>query len=182
MNFWAILSMHWRYLKAVLRHKRFVYQEGRKLGLGRWQMLIHDWSKFTPRMWGPYARAFYGPKNQATGKPDGKADFDAAWLWHQQVENHHWQKYVLMEDSGKVHCLPMPMKYLLEMVADWRGANRAYGDQPLSDWYWRSAEARKLERNTRLVVEGILGLNMGVQHFATTLDYGVAAEAGPDGS
>ena len=81
------MLMHWRYLKAVLRHKRFVYQEGRKLGLGVWQLLIHDWSKFTPRMWGPYARAFYGPKNQATGKPDGQADFDAAWLWAEPEPN-----------------------------------------------------------------------------------------------
>ena len=160
--------MHWKYLKAVLRHKRFVYQEGRALGLGIWQMLIHDWSKFTPRMWGPYARAFYGPKNQKTGKPDGRPDFDAAWLWHQHIERHHWQHYVLMEDSGKVHCLEMPERYRLEMIADWLGANRAYGDQSLGEWYEKTAAARQLHPETRRKVERDLrithcphcGLNM----------------------
>lgn len=150
------LLMHWKYLCAVLRHKRFVYEEGRKLGLGRWQLLVHDWSKFTPRMWGPYARAFYGPKNVKTGKPDGRAEFDAAWLWHQRVERHHWQWYVLMEDSGKEHCLKMPHKYLLEMVADWRGANRAYGDTPLKVWYMKTAHARKLHPATQRLVEGFI--------------------------
>lgn len=154
----AILSMHWRYLCAVLRHKRFVFGEGRKLGLGIWQLLIHDWSKFTPRMWGPYARAFYGPKNQKTGKPDGRPDFDAAWLWHQRVELHHWQYYILHEDSGKVHCLPMPHRYRLEMLADWRGANRAYGDTPLIRWYQKTKAARLLHPETLAWVEAQLGI------------------------
>jgi hypothetical protein len=154
----AFLLMHWLYLKAVLRHKRFVYEEGRKLGLSIWQCLIHDWSKFTPRMWGPYARAFYGPKNQKTGKPDGRPDFDAAWLFHQHIERHHWQHYVLMEDSGKVHCLPMPEKYRREMLADWRGANRAYGDTPLIDWYLKTLAARKLHPETQIWIEQQLGI------------------------
>jgi hypothetical protein len=151
-----MLRMHWRYLCAVLRHKRFVYEEGRALGLGRWQCLIHDWSKFTPRMWGPYARAFYGPKNIKTGKPDGQPDFDAAWLWHQRVEPHHWQYYVLMEDSGKVHCLPIPDKYRRELLADWRGANRAYGDQSLWSWYMKTRPARRLHPETQEWLEGRL--------------------------
>ena len=149
--------MHWKYLKAVLRHKKFVMLAG----WGRvpfWRLILHDWSKFTPRMWGPYARAFYGPKNRKTGKPDGDGAFDAAWLWHQQIERHHWQGWVLMEDSGKVHCLPMPHVYREEMLADWRGANRAYGDQSLTDWYLRTASARKLHPETRDWVEGQLGI------------------------
>lgn len=144
------MRVHWKYLCAVLRHKRFVYEEGRKLGLGRWQLLIHDWSKFTPRMWGPYARTFYGPKQ---GKDK---DFDAAWLWHQRVERHHWQWYVLMEDSGKEHCLKMPHKYMLEMVADWRGANRAYGTMPLTKWYHDTVHARKLHPTTLWAVEHLI--------------------------
>lgn len=144
------LAMHWKYLCAVLRHKRFVYEEGRKLGLGRWQLLIHDWTKFTPRMWSQYAISFYGPKERSEKT---KRDFDAAWLWHQRVERHHWQWYVLLEDSGKVHCLKMPHKYMLEMVADWRGANRAYGDQPLDVWYTKSKPNRKLHPQTLAEVE-----------------------------
>lgn len=150
--------MHWKYLKSVLRHKRFVYEEGRKLGLSVWRCLIHDWQKFLPVEWLPYARAFYGPKNQATGKPDGRPDFDHAWLHHQKFGPHHWQYWVLMEDSGKVHCLPMPDVYRRELLADWRGANRAYGDQPLTTWYLKTAEARKLHPETRDWIEAQLGI------------------------
>lgn len=202
MPTWLIawLLMHWRYFRSVLKHKRFVYQEGRKLGLSVWQCAIHDWSKFTPRMWVPYAQAFYGARRgccvqcdtplvggkelpgrtiwpycpnrgcvayaertanvsyRKTGKPNNDAAFDAAWLWHQQVERHHWQGWVLMEDSGKVHCLPMPERYMREMLADWHGANRAYGDQPLTTWYIKTAAARKLHPETRDWIEAQLGI------------------------
>lgn len=148
--------MHWKYLRAVLRHKWFVFLAG----LGKvpiWRLVIHDWTKFSPTEWGPYARAFYGPKNQKTGKPDGRPDFDRAWLHHQKFNLHHWQYWVLMEDSGKVHCMPMPSPYREEMIADWRGANRAYGDTPLLAWYANTKEARKLHPDTQAWVERELG-------------------------
>ncbi len=153
--------MHRQYLRAVLRHKRFVYEEGRRLGLGVWQLLIHDWQKFTPAEWFPYANAFYGSKGGKTGKPQGDDAFDAAWLHHQKFGPHHWQYWVLMEDSGKVCCLPMPDRYRLEMLADWRGANRAYGDTPLARWYEQTKAARMLHPETLARVEQQLGIPQG---------------------
>lgn len=152
------IKTHWLYLKAVLRHKRFVYEEGRKLGLPVWRCLIHDWQKFTPTEWFPYANAFYGSGGGKTGKPQGDDAFDRAWLHHQKFGPHHWQFWYMMEDSGKTYCLPMPDKYLREMVADWRGANRAYGDTPLVNWYQQTAEARKLHPDTQKQVERYLGV------------------------
>jgi hypothetical protein len=180
----ATLTMHWNYLKAVLRHKRFVYEEGRKLGLGIWQCLIHDWQKFLPVEWLPYARAFYGSNARKTGKPEGNPAFDRAWLHHQRYGPHHWQYWVtygekracdlgiLLEDSGKVFhltddfeverwflsCEPMPDVYRREMLADWRGANRAYGDMTLADWYRKTEGARLLHPHTKRWVERQLGL------------------------
>lgn len=145
--------MHWRYLRAVIRHKRFVYEEGRKLGLGRWQLLIHDWSKFLPSEWVPYAEQFYGNPGH---KPEESPAFRVAWLRHQKRNPHHWQYWLIMDDSGRVGPLPMPDKYLLEMVADWRGANRAYGDQTMLAWYKGSFHARQLHPDTRYTVECLL--------------------------
>jgi hypothetical protein len=184
----SALTMHWRYLCAVLRHKRFVWREGRKLGLSLWRCFVHDWQKFLPIEWLPYANAFYGSGGGKTGKPQGDPDFDRAWLHHQHLGPHHWQYWLvidcakldlslwpedftpricsciydlatghdggmmprrtlifvrdtdlLVEDSGTIHCLDcgkpvnrealfgmtMPDKYRREMLADWRGANRA---------------------------------------------------------
>lgn len=145
--------MNWKYLKAVLRHKFHVYRAGRALGLGRWRLLIHDWQKFLPVEWVPYARAFYGKPGR---KPEGRPDFDHAWLHHQKFGPHHWQYWILLQDDGKHRPLPMPRVYLLEMCADWRGANAAYGDQPLLAWYTKTARGRWLHPDTQREVERIL--------------------------
>jgi hypothetical protein len=149
--------MHWKYLKAVLRHKKFVLLAGWG-SVPLWRLLIHDWSKFTPTEWFPYARAFYGSGGGKTGKPQGDPAFDRAWLHHQKFNLHHWQYWIMHEDSGKVFCLPMPMIYLAEMVADWRGANRAYGDTPLLEWYEKTKAGRMLHPETRALVEERLGI------------------------
>lgn len=149
--------MHWKYFRAVMRHKWFVLCDG--LGtVPLWRLLIHDWSKFSPTEWAPYAQAFYGSGGGKTGKPSGNAAFDRAWLHHQKSNLHHWQYWIMHEDSGKVFCLPMPEVYRREMVADWRGANRAYGDTPLLQWYRNTAHARMLHPETKLLVERDLGV------------------------
>lgn len=163
--------MYFKYLRAVLRHKRFVYEEGRRIGLGRWQLLVHDLSKFLPCEFIPYARQFYGsyPARRdvpselwmrcgVRTKEEVKADFDRAWLHHQHANPHHWQHYVLREDSGKVKVLPMPWKYRLEMLADWRGAGRAFGDGDTASWYRKTAAGRLLHDETRAWVEHQLGI------------------------
>jgi len=48
------------YLKYILRHKWFVFWEACKLGIP-WLGLIHDWHKFLPDEFFPYARYFYNP-------------------------------------------------------------------------------------------------------------------------
>lgn len=54
------MSRHWQYLRYVLRHKLYVYRACIRLGVPRWRALVHDWTKFLPGQWGPYARYFYG--------------------------------------------------------------------------------------------------------------------------
>jgi hypothetical protein len=54
------LNAHWRYAKYVARHKWYVFRECLRLGVPLHQALLHDWSKFLPGEWLPYARYFYG--------------------------------------------------------------------------------------------------------------------------
>src|SRR5688572_9099157 len=83
------MRRHWAYLKYVLRHKWFVFQECLKLGVPLWIAIVHDWDTFLPDEWLPYARTFY--------KPDGSKqyvesiDFALAWKQHQHRNKHHWQ-------------------------------------------------------------------------------------------
>lgn len=152
-----LLSAHWKYLGYVLRHKKFVYQEGRKLGLGDWQLLTHDWSKFLPDEWFPYVGSFNISRELYADA------FDVAWLKHQRRHPHHWQYWVLINDSDEpqVRCLRMPFKYILEMVADWRGASRAItgGDNTLK-WYGQHRDQIMLHPVTRVHVEALIGYEL----------------------
>lgn len=149
---------HVRYLASLLRHKLFVAQGCREEGLSWLVALRHDWQKFTPTEFVPYANAFYGPRPVSNRKPEGDDAFNHAWLHHQKFGPHHWQYWVMLEDSGKVYALPMPDRYRREMLADWKGANRAYGDIPLVEWYRNNRESRILHDETRAWIEARLGL------------------------
>ena len=151
------MTPHWLYLKTVLRHKWFVFWECWRLAPNysrhkwalRWRGVVHDLSKFRPSEWGPYARYFYGQKDDQA--------FDLAWLCHQKRNPHHWQWWVLREDDGGTKVMEMPLVYMLEMVCDWRGAGRAYGNADTLGWYEKNRENMRLGPETRAWVEHELG-------------------------
>ena len=37
-----------KYFVLILKHKWFVFLEGRRLGVSMWRLMIHDWTKFLP--------------------------------------------------------------------------------------------------------------------------------------
>jgi hypothetical protein len=169
------------YLKYLLRHKWFVGTMCVKYGL-YWQALVHDLSKFRPSEFIPYARYFYGtyPTQRecdramhlasvciAPSKEVVVIAFNHAWLLHQHRNPHHWQHWILREDSGKTFALDMPTRYLLEMLCDWWGAGRAMGRlSPSNDvwretrnWYEKTKDNMLLSDSTRRYVETFLKVN-----------------------
>lgn len=89
------MKRYWVYLKSVLRHKKFVYLEGRKLGLSRWRLFWHDWDKFLPDEFMDYAKAFYTPDGQSRYE---ERHLEWAWMNHQHRNKHHWQYWVRLDD------------------------------------------------------------------------------------
>jgi hypothetical protein len=145
----------------VLRHKFYVYQEGRKLGLGRWQLLIHDLSKFSRAEWGPYVRKFYGgpsPRDTSGGyDPNAQGDeFKRAWAHHWQTNLHHWEHWSECLPAP----LPMPDRYRREMLADWRGAGLAQGKPDTAAFYRANGTRMRLHPETRAWVEAMLGIEI----------------------
>ena len=180
------MNKHWQYLKYIIRHKKYVFIAGRVLKVSIWRLIIHDWSKFLPSEWKAYADYFYGVTkenyikaritvelnkgscNSATAKgiadynwdkiyDNREFDFNDAWLFHQRRNKHHWQYWLLINDSGVTLtmadrdtleaentyryfkneiALPIPNVYVREMVADWFGAGRAItGKWEGKEWY-----------------------------------------------
>lgn len=146
---------HFNYLKYVLKHKWFVLLASIRIGASIWAAIIHDLSKFRPSEWLPYARCFYAPdgSKQYLETPA----FAQAWNDHQKRNKHHYQYYVILWDRGEMEPLPMPRRYLMEMVADWMGAGRAItGKWETREWYEKNKMNIRLHVFTRGIVESIL--------------------------
>lgn len=171
------MKRHWRYLVYVLRHKRFVFEAGLRYGVPLWQLVIHDWSKFRPVEWLPYAEWFYGYEGgswvtvlragQGLGLTGGdlyrraqecKAAFERAFLLHLHASPHHHQHWVLPAHGDKPAVVyEMPERYVREMVADWAGAGRAItGRWEVVEWYGKNKDTMVLGTRTRDLVERLL--------------------------
>ena len=178
INIWRDgIKPNLQYLRYVVLHKWFVfvaccdlavkYREPRLI----WRGLIHDLSKFRPSEWFAYVDYFnrtfpsvssdevrlawrlgFNPKT----KEDVLEAFDKAWNHHQKRNNHHWQYWVLRNDSGSERALQMPTVCLLEMIADWRGAGKALSKPDTKGWYLANKDKMRLHIETRRLVEGVL--------------------------
>lgn len=99
------MRRHFAYLKAVLRHKWFVFLACFRFGVPLWTAILHDWDKFLPDEWFDYAKTFY--------KPDGSKQyvesvaFSQAWMQHQHRNKHHWQYWLTMNESDYNNRLPI---------------------------------------------------------------------------
>lgn len=127
------MRRHLASLRYLLRHKWYVLLECRKLNVPLWIALWHDWDKFLPDEWFPYARTLYAP--DGTRRYGSNPAFNHARLIHMQRNKHHWQHWVMIGDCGEIDCLPMPDVYRRELLADWRGAGKSMGKPDVSGWY-----------------------------------------------
>jgi hypothetical protein len=148
------------YLGYLDRHRKFVREAAQELGVSD-RGVKHDLSKYEPDEFKAYAEYFYGEWRDRNLNPvpahiqDG---FDYAWLLHQKRNDHHWQYWVLREDSGAAKPLAMPELAVREMVADWVGAGRAiHGMQSNAlDWYNKNKDKMVLHSDTRFTVVKLL--------------------------
>ncbi len=134
---WATFVSTIKYLGVIIRHKFFVIIAGFRVRAPLMRLLRHDMSKFSRAEFHHYRRQFCGD----AGDPGG---FRAAWLHHQNSNDHHWEHWMLSrrmsasESAGAEVAMPMPEGAVREMVADWMGATRAYGGKwpTVVEWDW----------------------------------------------
>lgn len=148
-----------KYLKSLLVHKFYFFVYGLFYGVSVDLLFTHDISKFLPSEFFPYARYFYGtfPKRAEIDEDkllttysheDAGIDMNFAWMEHQHRNKHHWQYYVQIDDNGDVLYHMMPERYLRELIADWRAANKAYGTMPIWEWYESNKEEQRIHHLT----------------------------------
>ena len=111
------------HLKNVFIHKWWVFYYACKLGIP-WMGLIHDLSKFSWVELGESIKYYQGDKSPipVAKKENG---YSKAWQHHKGCNKHHYEYWIDNVD-GDIKLVPMPYKYVLELVADWLGAYRVY--------------------------------------------------------
>jgi hypothetical protein len=159
------MKSHINYFIKLLRHKYYVFIGCMKLGVPIYLALIHDIDKYLPNIWFPYVDNFYNKDGTSKSIRDKTGAYDPnsqtnkfmeAWIHHQK-NKHHWQAWCSIGDSGTISPIDMPEVYIREMVADWYGAGKAYGnnDSPI-EWYEKNKNKMLLTNRTRNILEIIL--------------------------
>jgi len=176
-------KLYYDYLKYVLEHKKNVFKTcwKRKLYL---HAILHDVSKFSPQEFMPYAEWFYGYHGVKLEKEynheqlnngmscvsnnylECKRNFDKAWEHHYKNNPHHWNYW--LDEKG----IPQRMdsKYLSQMICDWEAMSLKFGGFA-QEYYLNNYHKIKLERDTRIKLEMMLGLNDSLVHnYGHTLE------------
>jgi hypothetical protein len=116
-----MLKACWKNFLYILNHKVNVFVECWNEGL-YFQGITHDLSKFSPTEFFPYAKRFFSGEQLSE---EDELKWKHAWLHHQHKNKHHWE-YWVVDPINKI-AVPMPRKYLIEMVCDWRSFSRKWG-------------------------------------------------------
>jgi hypothetical protein len=155
--------------EVVIPHKIAVYEAGIELsrnemlmkGVNKSELLdnlwTHDMSKFSANE--SFGYAFY---NRKTG--DGKDEFELAWHHHKQHNPHHPEYWFSAGRDGLNTSLDIPRIYLIEMVADWIGAGKTYGNL-LEDWLPENISRFRFSSKTANELHDILSEVITGLHF-----------------
>lgn len=149
------------YFKYLMEHKKNVFIECWNEGL-YWHGLVHDNSKFRMSEFIPYSK-FFKATNRAKGNyktiDEVDVNFLKGWLLHQKRNKHHWNYWVSLNRRSQLIPLPMPLKYIKQMVCDWRAMSRKFGGTP-KEFYNKNKDSFILHPETKRNIEiklGVLG-------------------------
>ena len=136
----------WQHLKTINHHKWLVLCGCFRVGL-YWQGVCHDLSKYSPTEFRAGAKYYQGTRSPNAAEREDKG-YSEAWMHHKGRNRHHCEYWSDMNMETKCYApIPMPRKYLVEMIMDRRAACMTYqGDKYRDDSALRYFE-RGLERN-----------------------------------
>ena len=114
-----------RHFITITKHRILVMKGCFKVGL-YWQGLVHDLSKYSPVEFWNGARYYQGTRSPNTVERETKG-YSEAWMHHKGRNRHHYEYWTDMNrQTRNYESIPMPRKYLVEMVMDRRAACIVY--------------------------------------------------------
>ncbi len=121
-----------------------------------WQGLIHDLSKYSPAEFLVGARYFQGNRSPNNAERELRG-YSSAWLHHKGRNRHHyeyWIDYSQKAIPGGMAPVPMPDRYIAEMIMDRIAAGKIYKGKEYCDedplrYFKQGAESPLLHEYTR---------------------------------
>ena len=147
------MSKAWHHFWTVNRHRWLVCQGCFKVGL-YWQGLTHDLSKYSPTEFSVGAKFYQGTRSPNAAERD-LLGYSTAWMHHKGRNRHHYEYWTDMNPVTKQYePIPMPRKYLVEMVMDRRAACKVYRGKDYTDgsalnYFEKSRERTLMHECTR---------------------------------
>lgn len=169
--------MHIRqHFMTITKHRHMVMRMCFKIGLYR-QGLMHDLSKYSPTEFIRgciYYQGFKSPNN----KEREVKGFSQSWLHHKGRNRHHFEYWLDYDhvDPSRFSGMPMPRKYIAEMICDRIAACRVYEKEKYSensplDFFLRGKGKELMHPETTRKELGFLLLMLAQEGQDKTLKY-----------
>lgn len=153
---------------TICKHKKAVLYFGIRLGIG-WRAFFHDFSKFNPIEFFESVKYYNGTRSPIDVCKEING-YSKAWMHHKGRNPHHYEYWIDNLDNGGT-AIDIPIKYKLEMLADYLAAGFTYsgGKCTFSDeykwWLNKSSKPLLMHENTKSFLTSVfLFLN---QHFGS---------------
>ena len=150
----------WKHFKTITWHRWLVRQGCFQVGL-IWQGLTHDLSKYSPTEFQSGIRYYQGTRSPNAAEREEKG-YSEAWMHHKGRNRHHYEYWTDMNmQTRQYESVPMPRKYLVEMVMDRRAACMTYQGKNYTPgsalaYYLGSKERNLMHPNTQRDLEYVL--------------------------
>lgn len=145
----------WKHFKTITYHKILVAKGCFQVGLYR-QGLLHDMSKYSPTEFWVGVKYYQGTRSPNNAERED-IGYSSAWLHHKGRNKHHyeyWIDYSMQALPGGMAPVPMPDRYIAEMIMDRIAASKVYmGDKytdrsPL-DYYYQGTDKAPIHPETK---------------------------------
>ncbi len=121
-----------KHFKTITHHKWLVLKGCFAVGL-YWQGLCHDLSKYSVQEFWTGAKYYQGNRSPNGAERDEKG-YSEAWMHHKGRNRHHYEYWTDMSPvTHRYEAVPMPRKYLAEMVMDRIAASKTYQGEKYTD-------------------------------------------------
>mgnify|MGYP001625325247 CR=1 FL=1 len=156
------MSKAWKHFKTITYHKYLVAKGCFQVGLYK-QGIFHDLSKYSPAEFLVGAKYYQGNRSPNNAEREN-IGYSSAWLHHKGRNKHHyeyWIDYSMQDVPGGMAPVPMPYRYIAEMIMDRIAASKVYlgknytDDAPLA-YYYQGTDRAPIHEETKRILEEML--------------------------